>query len=479
MKFNETLNELMDRYSLRSADLCRLTGMSRAYASKLRSGSLLPPSFNKISEIADAIGLTTGDKILLSDAFLYERMNGEYDLARKLFYDIYTLNISGDKYRPHSANEAAIFPTNGTLLSGNRELADVIRKMSASEDKAILLFFAKENGSQGGIDELFRTVSKSVSLRWIIPMNETCDADRYNFTFFVNSIPLLCEKPGVAMKYHANVEGLLKSNVFPFFMVTEKHLLLFGDMQEKGIFFDDPAIISIYTQKFSDISEHSVGFMNVFDDATAFLNMFSFMPGMQTVSKEKSQIYIFKTNPCIAVDCSRSEMHRYAAEFENNYEITEMYMSFLGQLLNSVGKITAVFTENGLKELLEAEEFYEIGKHLSKSFTKEFRFETLRKTIDVSKKEDYINSHMLRLAGFENSDIIGMNVFNSGQFILIYDFEDKYIIVAGYEESITNTVIKYLNDFLRCDVLYSNEKTCEVMEKALQEAIDKMPADRQ
>ena len=51
MKFNEVLNEIIDIHSVRSVDICEKLGLKKAYLSRIRSGSLVPPDFEIIDKI--------------------------------------------------------------------------------------------------------------------------------------------------------------------------------------------------------------------------------------------------------------------------------------------------------------------------------------------------------------------------------------------------------------------------------------------
>ena len=57
MRFGETVSYYLISLDMQASELCEKTGLSKSYISKLRSGDVAEPTFDKALKIIDALGV--------------------------------------------------------------------------------------------------------------------------------------------------------------------------------------------------------------------------------------------------------------------------------------------------------------------------------------------------------------------------------------------------------------------------------------
>ena len=93
-------------------------------------------------------------------------------------------------------------------------------------------------------------------------------------------------------------------------------------------------------------------------------------------------------NPCILFDVDLHDILEYVADFDSAYSIAMSYMEFLQKGFNNIDITYSLFSAEGLDEMINAEEYYELTSYLTKPLPKSFRIRSLNKVAEYSSCEN-------------------------------------------------------------------------------------------
>ena len=148
--------------------------------------------------------------------------------------------------------------------------------------------------------------------------------------------------------------------------------------------------------------------------------------------------------------------------------ITQNYFQFLSNSIDSQGVIYNYFTEQGLLEILNADEYCEFNSSIVQNISKDLRHKLFYNMIENAGETDQIYPALL-FEQFPNSGLIrGLNLWDSGKMIIGCDCGGQFVILMSQEQSIVRALIAWLKALRRCGIISSKEHTISVCKQALQ-----------
>lgn len=465
MEFYECLNALMEKYDVKAADLHRLCSLKRPYISKMLSGDLLPSSYDTVEKIMDAMELTLDEKVAVTDSYLLNKSAGEGKLMWECFKQVYFLQY------PHIGqyNRMNTKLINSEIIGADKLLDLLCSMMKNSKTEPMLFFSPITVEAAERISSAFNCIPESTGIKWLAPFNRQGVSDSQNFSLWANCLSVMCVKSCTVMKTLNDVESLLKSTPFPFYLISENGLVIFDSELRNGQFFCDRQIIEIYTTSFSSLAEKSQLLMMSFDKANDALILLN--DQIPTVLADKSNCYTISNQPCTCLDLSKTDIYDYTDTDESD-KIANMYGIFLRDVFTNIENFYDVFSVYGMRDFLDEQDYYLLGKHFSKSMSKQFRRQTLTNYSMVTLHESYYHPLGLRIPGFNKQPFIGMNIFANGCIIGIYDFKQNPLVVVANDKKLTSSMISYLHELKKYHLISSKEETAKYIQTELEKRAD-------
>lgn len=463
MEFYKVLNDILDKYGLKAADLHKRTSLKRPYISKMLNGDLVPSSYDAVDAIIQAFDLELEDRIALTDSYLMTRTTGDSNIMDAAFRKMYTL-----KY-PESADAKDLCsgtPENGKIISGG-ELISAIRELVKNSKGSVDLFFVPLTSEPADrLCRAFGAMSESTVLNWFLPFYPDKREAVQNFSIFVNCLPVMALKSCSLKKIGCDIRTMIKNSVFPFWIMNGKQLVLFDKEMQNGQFFDDESIIALYAEKLGSVCSKALQpFIISLEKAEDILICLG--SWFRQSITECYDYYSFSKVPCIVFDIDKQDVENYTVEETDDHEIAGMYVDFLRSTLMSSSRFIDIFSQDGLREYLDKEEWYEAGKHYSKSFPKKLRRLGVKSMVENCSNVNGSEILGLRIPGFDKTSYIGLNILSTGQLILLYDFDKKSAVIMANDRTLTDSLIAYINELRKYKLIGSSEESLECVKAEL------------
>ena len=467
MLFCKTLEKLMKKHGKIAADLHRECGLNRPYISKMLAGNLVPSTFTTVESISDALGLLPHERTELADAYQYSKFGDDSRQLWAAFRNSYILDYKTEDM--HSNDEFVFSSSSGVLITGKKELSDIIYTVMAEEKRSLKLYFgAFEKGIADELGKAFAAVREDIDFKWIMPMNDTTSANIENYSLLTNIFKLLCYRPTTIMRMACDVKTLKNSVMFPFFVLSDSKLVVFNGRLEKGMFFDSQDILTFYREKFDKLMSESEPFAASFGEGMKAMDHIDKLLSSRNTD-EQYDYYIIANVPCIVYDVSHSQIMKYATDHvDEKTVIAARFINILQQIDASSRSTTDIFSYYGLVDYLDNEEWYEYGKHLSMSIPIDFRRGMIKHMLDYTNDEKELNSLMIRLPGLNQNAFIGVNFWNNGLMIFMYDFEEKPVLLVIKDQSVTGALLSYIEEMKKCDLIRSKEESAALIMEELE-----------
>lgn len=466
MQFYEALNEIMKKHNIKAIDICRECGLKRPYLSKIMSGNLTPSSYEIVERIINSIDMTIAEKELLTDSYQMSVSSEADKILWKSFQQAYSLSLPSNL---QTSPVETFSLANGAVIAAPLRLDAVAKRiLNGASDNVGIFFSAISVGVSERLSHCLSEMPAETSIKWIMPLNGDKSGNDMNFTLMINAFTMFCARPVKVLKREENVP-LLLNNPFPFYIITDKELLIFDENFEMGQYFNDTGIVRLYRENFSKRSKETTPFLGSFDRAEPVLKYLS--EEMFSMEKDPENVYYTVSNvPCIIFDISTSDVHKYTVEQnEQSHDFANMYLNFIANVAKTSNQVVDIFSMYGLLDYLDNDEWYELGRHFSKSISKDFRRQMVKSSMNYAKVSQNSRLHALKIPGFNNNAFIGVNIWTSGYMIFLYDFDEKPVVITAKDRGIAGSMISYIKKLHKHGIIASQEETASYIDKLLTE----------
>ncbi len=462
MKFHEVLSEIIDVHSVRSVDICEKLGLKKAYLSRIRSGSLVPPNFDVIDKIAGMLNVSADEYSRLAYAYQEEKTVKKYSESSKAFTTLYCISMP----TPCDSIDRLQL-SNGQFFCDEEAVKKALIKVAASAERTLKLYYRPEHDK---IIDVFGGLVLNVKdgFEWLIPLEKTSESSELNMDSFINAIIVILSKKAEIKGQYIHIEEYPEYSVFPYYIANEKEILLFSRNCQNALYLNSAESVRLHCKSFDSIFNNSIPFMKLYDDISTFLVDFDSIMHFKN-SNSKPDIYIIEKYPCIVFDLKYTELESHAAKSNDSIDLAKMYEGFMQKCSVDIGKIYNIFSDSGLNNFLTAEEYYEFKYGLSKSLSKELRFNALKNLLDNSSFSDNYNPMIIRLPIVNSTNVHTINIWSDGKMLIMFDLNGKYYIALLNENSIVKAFLDYLRMLIKCGLIRSKEETLEIMSKSLDE----------
>lgn len=467
MEFYELLNEFMDRHSVRAVDLCTKLDLKKAYFSRIRNGTLLPSDYQLVYDLAKLMQLTAEESKALTLAYQASKTNTKCGLAYKAFNKLYEIEMPVERGRSDVCHNTSL--SNGRLLSGSDEVINAAVGVMLSAKEKICLFLKPEHDEL--MNALSETALNTAALKWLMPMEQGTKSSEHNMDSFVNAIPVLLSGRTDLRGHYVHLEEYFSSLAFPYYIVNESELLLFSRDLNNGLYLNEADTVGYYIRAFDENFENGIQFMKLYNELDTFFAEYDSIMDFRSNSSQ-IDIYVVEKNPCISQEVGTDDIQAHIAEEHRSQQTANAYIQLLRRGYSDITTIYSIFTEDGLQEYLDSEEYYEIGSHLSEPLTKDFRLDALNKMMSYSAVSDNYVPMIVRLPIFDKTNLDLINMWSDGKMIGLFNFKDSFSILLLNEASIVSSFLDYYRMLIKCGLVRTKEDTLELMQKRIDERND-------
>ena len=469
MKFHEILNEIIDAHSVRSVDICEKLSLKKAYISRIRSGSLVPPDFDIIGKIAGMLNVSADEYSRLAYAYQEEKTDKKYSEELSAFNQLYAFDPSARLDLPANDDKLPKL-RNGQAVSGIEDIKYAIRRIISDADGNVQFFCCPDSIE---FTDFIAACIRSVvlSFEWLIPFEKTTKSSDINMKIFVDLLPIIFTENAVLKAAHTDIHGLLDLTPYPYYIANDHELLIFGQSTDYGLYINSQETVCLYRERFSRSFSASKQFAVMKNNIIDFLSSYNSVMDFNNNSAG-SEMYIIENNPCILFDVDLHDVLEYIADLEDAQALAMSYMEFLQSGLNNIDVTYSLFSEKGLDEIINADEYYELTAYLTKSLSKSFRRNSLKKVIEYSSTENSFMPLVIRLPIFDKTSVRAINIWSDGKMIIYYNNGTGFDILMLNEKSIVSSFIDYYKTLMKCGLIKSKDESIKDIKTALENAVE-------
>lgn len=380
-----------------------------------------------ISAFAKEIGISAGllnhifngKRTMSTDKFLLTINSAVFDLnEREKLRDAYFIERYGEKdykkirlicdtvqnFNFGSASEIEdctdiISKGFGELLSG-KEVFSAIKELFASTDSVIYTNIHHSNNSINHIlYKLKKDFASSQMVRFVPAFSAKVTEKSLTTLFSI----IRFAKIGVNTVSLENieVEHLEKTTLFPYFVISDKMLILLDSRCKKGVAFCGGEIAADKYRVTENASKSAKSVIRYFKNELEAVNYI--------INFENDKIFTLKSTPCfLAVDDLD-----YLYKADSDYPDKNDFISFLKHRRTDKQWFN-ICTQAGFEEFIETGKTYELSEVFVKSFPIEARKMFLRSMINTLEKDEVYHN-----AFFDRS--VNFSEFFAHTEIVVYD----------------------------------------------------------
>ena len=286
---------------------------------------------------------------------------------------------------------------------------------------------------------------------------------------FVDMLPAVFTENAVIKAVHTDIGKWLDLSVYPFYIADSSELISFGSSSDPGLYINSPETVSLYQDRFSRSFSASELFIVMKNNITDFLSSYNSIMDFDNNSAG-SEMYIIEKNPCILFDVDLHDIFEYVADLDGAYSIAMSYMKFLQKGFNNIEVTYNLFSADGLDEMINAEEYYELTSYLTKPLPKNFRIRSLNKVAEYSSCEKIFMPLVMRLPIFDKTSVRAINIWSDGKMLIYYNNGSGFNILMLNEKSIVSSFIDYYKTLMKCGLVKSKDETINDIKAALEKS---------
>ena len=459
MHFYEKLNELIAARGIRSQEICDAAGIKKAYLSKLRKGTLFPPNWSTVHDIAQFLNLRDDEYHQLCDAYKAECLPQEILAEEDALISFCNSDFQISEPKPVSSapslssgaavRKDAVIPAVRQMLTGTA----VLRVLGLTTDAEIRT-------------ELLRTLASNAEsefqLLLLIDDNEVSPDSLKNCA---EVMPLLYHAGGEIRIAYIQLNAYLTGTPFPLMLAADSRVLLLNAEGTEGLFLENESA-EPYLRFFSRKYEDAAGKMVLYRRPEVFLADWQ---RLLAPSKEKggSMLYGIVKAPSLVFEASQQDIIEHISADFSAEQIAEPFNKVLQNLVFSTDMIMGLFWREGVSDILHASEYYEYGKFLSSNLDIKRRRELFRKTIENGKMNQDMGFGMI-LSPYRKTQVFGLNVLSDGRMLAFFDNENGFCIASICDKKVTDSILAWISSLQKCGIIVGKEEAIRYCETALQ-----------
>ncbi len=433
-KFSALLQEYLQHSDLRAVDISTAMQLSKSYLSRVLNGKLLPKKESFVTEIATLLQLTATERETLHAVYAAEKTGLPYDKLQEATYRFFHV----PHHIPSAERDEPPPLQNGDVFTDEAAINDAIRRLLSAAEGTVRIFLRHHDEAVYRVI-LQQLIASRISCRWILPM-QTGEGEAQAFENLLDVsllLPVLLNAD-VTVRTCAAAAAENGTDFFPYCVITQRGVLLLAADHTQAMYFDFPQVTALHAEKFDALFAHAEPLCTVFDDYRAILlNYTSQATEPETIPI--SRMYVLARRPCVVFSVSQSAITEHLNLDGDKKQMAQAYRGFLDMLSGSrTGKVEEhiFLAEDGIREFLCDEEFYEFNKCISLPISREIRHACFRKMLGSIARNKVFDYNVTSASPLDAASNCTVNAWPDGRIILFCDFEDSYRIVIMNHEGL-------------------------------------------
>ncbi|QWT52620.1 helix-turn-helix domain-containing protein [Eubacterium sp. MSJ-33] len=416
------------------------------------------------------------DQAFLADQIGPERFQTHMEIKRILEMSASSLYLENQTIPDSALTTIDSYP-NCTLIEGTYQIANAIYTIAlhnvTTEAQPFLYTFADFSHPYASIffKPLYHPAFQSLHVKQLVEYQKTqIDGENYdnihNIQILTNLLPSFAAFPGsfsVYFYYSARNRFKQQASAFPFYIITNTHVLLLSPSYETAMLLSDPAIHAYYLKNYKQILTKS---NTLTEGAQSPLEL---LDALNKVDPSTNYPLCLNIQPTI---------EKYLTpEMIDKYMLDSPYKDILrAKLLERIGQLTMehhtiLFTSEGLKLFSEQGKNINFPDSLAAHFDIEDRIHILQKFIDANENEE--DNHFLILDPAKIHTSLNISIAftpPSLTFLMLVRNDGNSMIIPLYEHTLCNSIMDFIQTLPQYGYVCSPEKTNQI----LQEEIEKL-----
>lgn len=479
-----TIQELLKKYIEENGytiySISKQSDINRTTLQKILSGQrkITKDIYNRLLPY---FALSPIDKDELDQAFLADQIGSErfqthMEIKRILEMSASSLYLENQAIPDSALTTIDSYP-NCTLIEGTYQIANAIYTIAlhnvTTEAQPFLYTFADFSHPYASIffKPLYHPAFQSLHVKQLVEYQKTqIDGENYdnihNIQILTNLLPSFAAFPGsfsVYFYYSARNRFKQQASAFPFYIITNTHVLLLSPSYETAMLLSDPAIHAYYLKNYKQILTKS---NTLTEGAQSPLEL---LDALNKVDPSTNYPLCLNIQPTI---------EKYLTpEMIDKYMLDSPYKDILrAKLLERIGQLTMehhtiLFTSEGLKLFSEQGKNINFPDSLAAHFDVKDRIHILQKFIDANENEE--DNHFLILDPAKIHTSLNISIAftpPSLTFLMLVRNDGNSMIIPLYEHTLCNSIMDFIQTLPQYGYVCSPEKTNQI----LQEEIEKL-----
>ena len=480
----KTIQELLKKYIETNGytiySISKQSGINRTTLQKILSGQ------RKITkDIYDRLlpyfALSPIDKDELDQAFLADQIGPERFQTHMEIKRILEMSASSlyqdNQAIPDSALTTIESYPNCTLIEGTYQIANAIYTIAlhnvTTETQPFLYTFADVSHPYASIffRPLYHPAFQSLHVKQLVEYQKTqIDGENYdnihNIQILTNLLPSFAAFPGtfsVYFYYSARNRFKQQASAFPFYIITNTHVILLSPSYETAMILSDPAIHAYYLKNYEQILTKSNTLTAGAQSPLELLN------ALNNVDPSLNYPLCLNIQPTIEKYLTPEMVDKYMLDSPYKDILRTKLLERIGQL--TMEHHTILFTSEGLKLFSEQGKNINFPDSLAAHFDVEDRIYILQKFIDANENEE--DNHFLILNPAKIHTSLNISIAftpPSLTFLMLVRNDGNSMIIPLYEHTLCSSIMDFIQTLPQYGYVCSLEETNRI----LQEVIEKL-----
>lgn len=472
--FSETLNRLMKQQHIKSITLCEALSIRKSRFSKIKNGGILPPNFDLIEQIAEAMALNPRDKKELCLSYQMSKFGHTYEQIEMSIERLYQVQ-KPKPYQTEEASQPVSFAENGHIYTDKMSVLTVVQSLCRHANCIHMAVQPEDTDLMDILGRCAASCKNNTVLHWLFWMEqpENGCVSAVNLDIFSHALPFVCAGNSEIRYIYGHLPELLEQQLFPFFIISEHGVLTISRDCTKAVWFSQPDLIALYEKQYEALFQKSNAFCQRFQTITDF---FSFLSRTRGLLNERTgeELYILTKHPCITSGISERDLQTLYLSEDENCNANICY-SYLIEYITRAKRENIIFSEQGMQEFFQQDIYYEYSESISLPLSKERRYAMLSEILTHNSGRRQFQ--LIHDTLMDRTNIHGIDIWSEGSILLIMNFHNEFLLITLQEKSIASAILAYLQYLEEMKVLSDPQtaeallqKQCQIHQKMLRKS---------
>lgn len=471
-RFSEKLSQYIEKSGITIVNLSLQSGFEATHITKFKNGTRKPVNQDKFKKMLDALRLSPSESKELYELWRIEQIGeGQYKRHMAVKNLLLSLNQQVD-IKQSLAQKDTVYKEQNCFYTGKRNVSFAVNRLVVANAKSgtIKIMAQPDNDTLNELLFLLCNMETSIPIIHILSMhvNDPNDEGRLqNLAYLQTLLPCLLSNPKYEALYYydrlvcSDNHYLLTPNV----VLTQDTVALISKNWEHCVIHKDPVMYDYYTMLFE--KQYKVG-RPMGRSMPSLMEELEFL--LKNVSTSQHKIELMNWNlsdqPCLLPFVQPSDKDYIIKDATQFSRIAELFFQSYQPIIRNE-QAMQFFQLSGLQEFLDNGIIWELGEGNMNPIPLEARLHIIRSMLSAVRNGKHA-FHLIdkdEIAVFRDVVI----TFYSNDFVVIHIRNDRDHFYALSETGMANEFREFMEYLPQSSMVYSKEKSMELVEKILDE----------